>query len=362
MKVLCITHQETRTGAPRVLLDILHRLLEACPEVALSVVSLESGVTTSEFRAIAKEHIAWIPGRNVEEFVVSAQPDVVIVNSSCAHVWAHAAANAGIRSVYLIHEPPFYVERLWQEMAREYTPADSDSIFVVQSEVIDFLATVMPAHRDKLRNIHFSTDRPHAIARSSERSPSSIRRELDCGEGPLFLAIGDAGDVDSASRKGLDRFVDVARTYRSSVGGSAVFTWLGRVTNDSDLEKQANEFIATPGELENVFPWLAACDALLVCSRADPLPLVAIEAMALGKPVFAFRGSGELDKLLDGRMLVEPTPEAMVEALVSLITDQECRTLLQDRCLQIYEQSLPFADPLDEVCSATLKGAVEYVS
>ncbi len=43
--------------------------------------------------------------------------------------------------------------------------------------------------------------------------------------------------------------------------------------------------IDLPGAVEDVAPWLAAADGLVLCSRSEGAPLSVIEAMALGKPV-----------------------------------------------------------------------------
>ena len=54
MKLLFITHQTSRTGAPLVLLHFLRWLNRCEPEVELSVLSLVTGELNSDFVAISK--------------------------------------------------------------------------------------------------------------------------------------------------------------------------------------------------------------------------------------------------------------------------------------------------------------------
>src|SRR5437870_10988094 len=43
--------------------------------------------------------------------------------------------------------------------------------------------------------------------------------------------------------------------------------------------------VVITGLQQDVRPWLAACDALVLCSLTEAFSLAALEAMALGKPV-----------------------------------------------------------------------------
>ena len=51
------------------------------------------------------------------------------------------------------------------------------------------------------------------------------------------------------------------------------------------------------GEIENPYPLFDRMDVFTVTSRADPFPLVVLEAMALGKPVVGFAEGGVPEQL-----------------------------------------------------------------
>lgn len=81
--------------------------------------------------------------------------------------------------------------------------------------------------------------------------------------------------------------------------------------------------LALPGTVDNVFPWLAACDAFALPSWWEGSANVLLEAMAVDAPCVASRSAGNAAQLLDdGRygVLVDPADAgAMAQALARQI-------------------------------------------
>lgn len=81
--------------------------------------------------------------------------------------------------------------------------------------------------------------------------------------------------------------------------------------------------LALPGTVDNVFPWLAACDAFVLPSWWEGSANVLLEAMAVDAPCVASRSAGNAAQLLDdGRcgLLVDPADAgAMAQALARQI-------------------------------------------
>lgn len=110
------------------------------------------------------------------------------------------------------------------------------------------------------------------------------------------LGVGTAG-----WRKGTDRFVAVAREVGRRRPGTD-FAWIGpllpaaeRWAVDADLP------VRWDGEVADPWAFHRAGTILLVPSREDPLPLVALEAGGRGVPVVAADTGGLADLLADGR-------------------------------------------------------------
>jgi glycosyltransferase involved in cell wall biosynthesis len=100
-------------------------------------------------------------------------------------------------------------------------------------------------------------------------------------------------------RKGPDLFVEAAKAALDAHEGVGrlVFVWLGDGQMMPDLQKRVQDAniqanVLFPGLVASPFPYFRRASALLVTSREDPYPRVAIEAGALGVPVLAFAGGG----------------------------------------------------------------------
>ena len=126
-----------------------------------------------------------------------------------------------------------------------------------------------------------------------------IARSLGPRGTRLVVGVGAPG-----WRKGSDRFVAVAHALAHRVP-DAELRWVGG-RPDADAPFAIEARLPTTWRPASADPWgeLGRPAALLVPSREDPLPLVALEAGARGVPVVAARTGDLPDLLADGRGLV----------------------------------------------------------
>ncbi|MDJ0522558.1 MAG: glycosyltransferase [Planctomycetota bacterium] len=91
------------------------------------------------------------------------------------------------------------------------------------------------------------------------------------------------------------------------------------------------ERIACPGSVANVAPWVAAADAIVLCSRSEGAPLSVLEGFALGKPVVVTTVGG-LPDLVDhegtGLWVPPGDAHALARALDRLAADAALRRRL----------------------------------
>jgi len=88
-----------------------------------------------------------------------------------------------------------------------------------------------------------------------------------------------------------------------------------------------------PGFVEDVQPWIAAADVVVVPSRLDGMPLIVFEAQGLGKPVVASRTGSIPEVIEDGvtGVLCEPGDiEGFAAAVCRLLEDGESRKRIGD--------------------------------
>ncbi|MGN6695584.1 MAG: glycosyltransferase family 4 protein [Aquihabitans sp.] len=138
-------------------------------------------------------------------------------------------------------------------------------------------------------------------------------RRIDRGRTDV-VTVGEAG-----WRKGTDRAIAAAHVLRRTDPGLR-WHWIGRPP-EPGWDYAVGADLPLVHHRPTADPWtvVPGAAALVVPSREDPLPLVALEAAVRGIPVIAHPGAGGLDDLLaDGRgWLVDPTDPRELAATVA---------------------------------------------
>jgi len=167
-----------------------------------------------------------------------------------------------------------------------------------------------------------------AFVEGAQNGPSS---EGDGGT-PLVGMVGALTPL-----KGVDRFVDIARRAGEVnpglrfmvVGNTAPRHFKGfAAAVRRDAAYTLGDRLEFTGARLDAAALMARFEVLLIPSRAEPFGLVALEAMALGKPVLGFRGGGLPEVVVDGvtgRLSADGDTAAAAEQLLGLMADSELR-------------------------------------
>jgi glycosyltransferase involved in cell wall biosynthesis len=89
--------------------------------------------------------------------------------------------------------------------------------------------------------------------------------------------------------------------------------------------------VVEAGFQANPFPFVAACDVIVLPARRDPFPIALLEAMALGKPVVATAVGGIPEMIADGETGFVVTPndiDALAARLLVLLEDPQRRVAM----------------------------------
>jgi glycosyltransferase involved in cell wall biosynthesis len=159
---------------------------------------------------------------------------------------------------------------------------------------------------------------------SGELQPVARDLRGEHGVAPGTLLLGVAGNLRRV--KGFDRLLDALALlkgrgvpFRVLVAGGGYEGVLGEVR-----ARGLDGHVTFLGQLPDVLAFTPNVDCLVVPSRIDALPRVAIEATVLGTPVVATRVGGIPEILDEGRggVLVEPDDaHAFAGALESVARD-----------------------------------------
>jgi glycosyltransferase involved in cell wall biosynthesis/2-polyprenyl-3-methyl-5-hydroxy-6-metoxy-1,4-benzoquinol methylase len=338
--VVIVSHEASRTGAPILGLNLAERFGATHRVVSL----LWSG---GELASHFEDNSAVLLGpmknedrtllnakRLAEKIVHSYNPEYVMANSVETHLMVVSFAELGVPCIALIHEFASYIRP--QNKFRDVCDHAFALVFP-GNEVADSAFALIPL----LSGDHRVFIRPQGrcilprVPANYSPLASAIRPAASLN---AFVVLG-AGSVHM--RKGVDLFIAAAARVRRLLPNASVrFVWMGDgydpdadVAYSSYLAEQIRSSgldgtIAMLPAYEDLTSVYSNVDAFFMCSRLDPQPNVAIEAMARGIPVVCFeRASGTAEIIgsdNNTRRLVVPYLDVgeAAEVICSLVSDR----------------------------------------
>lgn len=338
MRILLVTHETSRTGAPRVAIMMARGLAAKGNDVR--VVARFPGPLLPEFQSVAPTRVEvlhrvrrrlravralTVVAFVLDSFVVSAtvlrhRPDVVYVNSSAAAIYLRPARWLRRPVILHVHESATIVQDFF-DRARASKELPAVDVVACSPSVQRDLAMMTGRDPRDVPMIASVPDDAMVVSQSAA--------EPDIEYQPEELIVGCCGAVEH--RKGADLWDEIAeRVDRALPDRSVRFVWIGK----DDLavrpaEAGRAEFI---GPRANPYSHMRQFDVFALPSRDDPFPLVVIEAMLLGKPVVAFDVGGVALQVGDAGVLVPVGDVAeFADRIVQLLSDEHLRRSLGDR-------------------------------
>jgi glycosyltransferase involved in cell wall biosynthesis len=167
-----------------------------------------------------------------------------------------------------------------------------------------------PIDVERIRNLGRDGPNPH-VRPASLPHPTPQEHLLACGR--------------LTRVKGFDLLLEaMARVVRARPGTE--LTILGEGPLDAELKAQAGQLdlgsrVRFPGFQANPYPWIKYADLLVIPSRADGLPNVMLEALALGTPVLGTDCPGGMREILEDCPIGRVAPNGDVRALADAIIE-----------------------------------------
>jgi glycosyltransferase involved in cell wall biosynthesis len=195
----------------------------------------------------------------------------------------------------------------------------ADRIVAISQSIRRFLIDVERAPVEKIEVIPYGLD---AGAFAREAHPGAFRREIGAGENPLVGFIGRM-----TAQKGVDillrAFARVERRHPTAklilAGDGPDRRGLMRLAKSLGLQR-----VAFLGWRTDVADILADIDLLAIPSRWEGFGLVALEAMALGKPIAASNVSALPEIVVQsetGLLLTSGVVEEWADGILAILSD-----------------------------------------
>ncbi|MBS0213549.1 MAG: glycosyltransferase [Proteobacteria bacterium] len=315
--VLVVSHDASRTGAPVLSLNLIAGLREHYNVVCLPLRGGNLMEAFARHATVVLDPLAY--GGDAARMVAALDTlgagqrlAFAIVNSIESRAVLPLLAARGVPTICLIHEFAAYTrprhafpDAVWWATRTVFsTTLTRDAALEAFPEFADADLRVLPQGRCTL-----TAEQIDADARRAEEAWLAGRLRPEGWRGDTVLVLG-IGSVQQ--RKGVDLFVQCAAQALALPGGERCrFAWIGHgydpehdLGYSAYLEDQVRRsgldgkliFIGETAHIETAY---RTADLLLVSSRLDPLPNVAIDAMAHGLPVLCFeRATGIADVLV----------------------------------------------------------------
>jgi len=337
MKILLISHDATRTGAPILLLNLADAL-SADKRFSISfMLRRHNGDLIPDFEKRGpvyspENHLSRlfrIPGakrlirpRQFSSATIKqalAGIDVVISNTL-----TNGDLLPEIRRFY--HGPVFsYIHELSMAAATFTNPgaianliAGTHRYLTPCHAVKRFLCEKLGIPADKIDIL------PYYIPATTERPTAKPARSA------ATFVVGGAGTADW--RKGADLFIAVAKALTDIE--NITFRWKGAIPGSQDLKRLEHDielaglkdkvtFLPASPDVDSFF---VGIDLFLLTSREDPYPLVVLEAAGYGIPTVCFDGAGGAPEFIEedaGSTVAYLDLNAMAGTIARLFNDRE---------------------------------------
>ena len=238
--------------------------------------------------------------RALRKIIRQRRPDVLHTHTAKAGATGRLAAShpgrpaPGDRPHLHGHVLSGYFSRRWERVFRlieRGLALTSGALIAVSDEVRDDLVSfgVAPARRFVV--VQYGFELP-PWSEADDEARRELRAEIGADESTFV--IGSAGRLTAIKRP-----LDLIRTLRALVDRDvdALLVLVGDGEDRSAVEALAAELDVADrcrfvGFQKSIRPWYASFDALLLTSANEGTPVVAIEALAAGRPVVATRAGG----------------------------------------------------------------------
>lgn len=349
-KVLFITHDCSRTGAPRMTLKLVRWLTER-GLVEPVVLAGGAGPLQSEFRSVAPTvtdplHSSGSLGRAAGRLPAFRRASVWSAKRAIQKygpydaVYSSTLTNGRLLRHFVPEDTPVLSRA--SELSHWVTTAVKPEDLAVTISRSKQIIAVSNAVRSMLtEELAYPAENVHVIPGFVEAVPAPARiqklrtqkrDELGIGHGEMV--VGCVGTLDW--RKGPDLFLQIARLV-SAKNQSVRFQWIGagdsttlaRLRHDADRMGLSNFHLL--GDRPDAAAAMASLDLLCLTSREDPYPVVMLEAAACFVPTVAFDGSGgapEFTTRGGGQSVPYLDLDAMAAAVAALLDDSDRRQSL----------------------------------
>ncbi len=353
-KVLFISHDAWRTGAPIALLHFL-KWFKSNTNIPFEILLKGDGELRPEFEALAPVMI-WNQSLPVNAGAAHIdrirqhldQANIGLIYSNTITNGAVLAALSSLKCPVIshVHELEYWINYRIEAENLKQVQKHTDHYIAASQAVKQNLAQSLKIAEDRIDVVYEFIPTQPDCNRQTEAA-NRIRKQLKIPR--EVLVVGGSGTTDW--RKGPDLFVQLARTvHQRQLGQPVHFVWVGGESAGPNFgalwhdvkHSGLDVYVHFVGTHTNPLDYFAMFDVFALVSREDPFPIVNLEAASLGKPVLCFDGSGGAREFVEddcGFVVPYLDLESMADRVIDLLNSPELRQRLGQRAAtKVYER------------------------
>ncbi len=330
MKILFISHDATRTGAVILLIKLIKWLKEK-KDIKPYIICLRNEVLIDEFKSLGDTYVS-----NNKSFKLIINK---LKNHSIDLIYFNSVVSLNIlkknvdfflnnKTILHVHELDTIIKLSKSEEL--LTNVKIDNYIAVSNTVKSSLVKNYSIQPEKINTIYEYID--------INEWNKNIIKSFD-----NKVIIAGIGYVHW--RKGVDYFLSTAYYFQRKYPQKFEFWWIGKINDfdktyiDSDIHKLnlggKVKFLDELTDLKNIYPKI---HLLLITSREDPYPTVALEAGINGIPIICWNKGTGISELVEkgcGVTIDYGDSHAMAETISDILNDHEKYKIMADKAMYL---------------------------
>lgn len=309
MKVLCVGHDATRTGAPILLLTLLRWFKDNTP-LQLEILLKNGGVLEPEYARVAWHKVMQVETARLAFLRRFLQRGDLLAGYQKAGIdliYTNTITNGAVLEYLAPLRCPVITHV--HELENYIRSCGAENFAQVKRHTTLFIAPSRAVQENLVRNHDIAPEKIRLVPEFiSGEAFKALRVETPreqmlqrLGIAADVFVIGAVGTTDW--RKSPDLFVQLAAAAARNYPQQKLhFVWVGGEFDWElryDVEKANISNITFVKPTPKLADYYNCFDLFVLTSRIDPCPLVCLEAAAMGKPVVCFAGAGGMPEFVE---------------------------------------------------------------
>jgi len=368
MRILFISHDASRTGAPIVLLKLLQELKKE-KDIYFELLLLKDGELKQEFEKICKVHIELFHPIGIKEKIKNFLRRILgkgipipsfLTDNKFDLVYANTILT--LRTAVLINDMyhiPF-ITHLHESKSMIKAIVD-DETFVKNINKSSKIITVSKRNAEQLINyFNISRSITNIVYPFSTINDNNIEKntQIQVIKDTDFV-VGLSGTATNT--KGIDLLPLLIKKLKKKPTHSNIkFVWVGDFINKIDKELimddlnklSLSDYFILTGTTNNPISYYNRFDIFLLLSREDSFPLVCLENASLSKPIICFDNATGFAKVIEndcGIVVPYLDLEAMCDAIYELYINKDKRISMGENAKRKIENEYNAKKSIDTI-------------